>query len=324
MYFHLLIFVAGLLLLLQGAHYLVDGSVNIARRFKISRLVIGLTVIAVGTSAPEMTVNVISAIQGHSEIVFSNVSGSNILNILLILGLTAVMAKINIDRKIIVREFPFLIVSSIILFAMVFDTRTGTAGILHPAEGLILLALLVLYLIYLYRESSEINDRAVQDKPEGTVLKNALFLFMGLIGLTVGAQLMVDSAVSIAVALGVSSTLVAVTVIALGTSLPELASSFAAVRRNETDLALGNIIGSNIFNTLAVVGVSSLVIPGGLIPSAANLIDIGISLGVSLLLFLLLLIINKSKRKQFVLSRWEGLLMLTCLAMYLAYVVSRG
>ena len=319
----LLLFVAGLFLLLQGAHYLIDGSVNIARRFHVSRLVIGLTVVAMGTSAPELTVNIISAVKGQSELLLSNVNGSNLINILFILGVTALVARIPVDRKLMTREFPYLVMSNVALFAMIADSQMLSAGVLYRWEGVVLLLLFVMYMIHVFREARIVNKKAGHDKPQGGLGKNIAFLTLGGIGLVIGAQFMVDSAVSIATALGVSATLIGITIVALGTSLPELAASIVAIQKKETDLALGNVIGSNIFNTLLIVGVSSIIAPQPIVAQIQNSIDVAFVVITSLLL-LILLFISNARKKKFELSRGEGVVMILVLCGYLAYILIRG
>lgn len=323
MSFQFVLFAAGLFLLLQGARYLVEGSVNIARHLKMSKLVIGLTVVAMGTSAPELTVNVISALRGESDLVFANIAGSNILNILLVLGLTALIAHIPIERKIITREFPYLILSAFTLCVLMVDVHTWHVGSLSPLEGVLLLGLFATYMIHIIRESRRINASAQIDKPAGGIFWNAIHITFGLIGLMLGSQLMVDSAVNLATALGVSKGLIGVTIVALGTSLPELTASLMAAYRKETDLAVGNIIGSNIFNTLAILGVSAIAAPAPLVASRASLID---ALGalMAVILLAVLLFINNVRQKNHKLSRAEGVVLLAVFAVYLIYIISRG
>lgn len=319
----IIFFIAGLFLILQGANYLVDGSVNIARRFNISRLAIGLTVVAIGTSAPEFAVNLISALEGESALVLSNISGSNISNILLILGVTALFARIPVERKMITREIPYLLITGLVFVVMILDPSFVNSDLLTRNDGIVLLGFLTLYSLHVWNESKRVNERAVRDKPEGTLWKHALYVFLGMIALVIGGRLMVDAAVSLATAIGISTTLVGVTIVALGTSLPELASSLVAARKDETDLALGNIIGSNVFNVLAVGGLSAVVAPSALIATPANTLDAGFAFFASLLLTALLFVRSKG-RKTYMLSRFEGIVMLLFLAGYLYYVIQRG
>lgn len=319
----IVLFIAGLFLILQGAHYLVEGSVNIARRFKVSRLAIGLTVVAIGTSAPEFAVNVVSALDGESAILLSNISGSNISNILLILGATAFLARIPVQRKMVTREFPFLIISSFVFSIFLLDGSLLSVHSLSRTDGVALLGFLALYMLHVWNESKRVNTQAERDKPEGSLFKNSSFLLIGVIGLVLGGRFMVDSAVFIATAFGVSKTLVGVTVVALGTSLPELASSIVAARKKETDLALGNIVGSNVFNVLAVGGFSAIVSPAPLLATPNNAMDSGFAFIAALILMALLFVRSKGQ-KSLVLSRFEGVAMLICFAAYVAYVFHRG
>lgn len=303
---------------------MIDGSTDISRRLGISSLVIGLTVVAFGTSAPDLSVDMMAAYQGHSALVLGNVNGSNIANVLLMLGLVATMATIEVKRKLITRELPFMILGTAIVYLFLLDGQ-----IFHRAvqvtwvEGLILLALFALFTYSLLRESKLVNPQAEKESPRTTFLTASMMILAGTAGLLIGGQMLVDSSVALALRLGVSQAFIGLTVIGVGTSLPELVASVIAARRKQVDLAIGNVIGSNTFNSFAALGASALVGHGAIIGTRNDLIDAAIAFVVGLLLLAMLLIKNYRHRKWF-LSRGEGLIMLFTYAGYIAYIAIRG
>lgn len=246
--------VIGAGILVKGADLLVDGGVGLALRSGVSHLVVGLTVVAFGTSAPELTASIVAALKGSGDICFGNVVGSNVANIALILGVTALIRPMSVNRMLIRWEIPFMIAIS---------AATYYTGIIHKAgrtAGLVFLALFAWYLIHCFK--SPVSETDVDDEKAG---KSYVVLFslvlLGIVGLVLGGKIFVDNAQSIARTLGISDAVIGLTVVALGTSLPELATSAVAAIKGHSDLSLGNIVGSNIFNILLVLGITSTMLP---------------------------------------------------------------
>ncbi len=252
MYLFLLI---GFVLLIKGADFFVDGSSGVARLLGVPSLIIGLTIVAMGTSAPEAAVSITAGLQGQNEIAISNVVGSNLFNLLVVAGVCGVIRAFPLDRELLRRDFPVNIAANIVL--VIF----GMSGMITRANGLILLAGLATYLAFVVHSAMK-NRAAEEDVPENlSPLRCALFIIGGLAGVILGGQLVVDSAVAIAESWGLSQTFIGLTIIAMGTSLPELVTSIAAARKGDSGLALGNVIGSNIFNILFILGISSTIRP---------------------------------------------------------------
>lgn len=253
--------IAGLLLLIAGGDYLVKGGVAIATRFKVPTLIIGMTIVAFGTSSPEFIVSLQSALQGHPEISIGNVVGSNIANIGLILGLTALILPMAVNRTSVKIDIPFMILCSLLFYLFAQD------NLISRCEGIILalsLILFVVFSIYKGKKENPIEEPAKEDAPKGKEIKMISAIIMiiaSCAALTIGANLLIDSAVSIAKDFGVSERVISVTLVAFGTSVPELATSIMAAIRKENDIAIGNIVGSNIFNILFVIGCSALITP---------------------------------------------------------------
>lgn len=281
----IILIIVGFLFLIKGADFLVDGSSAVAKRFKIPEMVIGLTIVAMGTSMPELVVSLTSALEGHSDIALGNVIGSNIANVLLILGICALMKEINIPKATRRIENPLCLIVTVVLFALCLNG--GASKIISQKEGALLLLLFVGYLIYLFIVAKK-NGKQNEAEPEnafmnttGTVENvkleldknkeeiesskrffiNILKIVIGIVALKYGADFVVDNAVNIAHIIGISEKIIGVTIIAVGTSLPELVSSVTAVAKGENDMAVGNIVGSNIFNILLILGVSSSISP---------------------------------------------------------------
>lgn len=277
--------IVGFLLLIKGADFLVEGSSAVAKRFKIPEMIIGLTIVAMGTSMPELVVSLTSALEGHSDIALGNVVGSNLANILLILGICALMKEINIPKATRRIENPLCLIVTVILFVLCLNG--GANKTISQKEGLFLLLLFVGYLIYLFitaRNNSKketVKSVSILNEKEETVenvkeeldrnadnlnsnkkfIINFFKIIIGIVGLKFGADFVVDNAVNIAQIIGISEKIIGVTIIAVGTSLPELVSSVTAVAKGENDMAVGNIVGSNIFNILLILGISSSICP---------------------------------------------------------------
>jgi cation:H+ antiporter len=267
MFLDSLVFVAGLLLLYYGAEYLVSGSSRLALSFGIRPLIIGMTVVAFATSMPEMMVSLFAAFKGAADIAAGNIVGSNIANIGLILGVAALLAPIAVASRTLKREFPFMLLASVLMYLLILDERLGFF------DGFLLFFLLLCFLFYCFRTARD--GDAVAPLPSSTSVaeekkhrtRDILYIVFGIIGLGVGAELMVRSAVSIARAFGISELIIGVSIVALGTSLPELAASIMSAWKGEMDISIGNVIGSNIFNILFVLGVCPMVRPLTIEPS---------------------------------------------------------
>lgn len=265
----ILLFVLGIVLIIAGANYLTEGASTLARRMGLSPLVVGLTIVAFGTSAPELIVSLMSALKGNADIAMGNVIGSNIFNILAIGGVTAVVAPITITKSTIRREIPLMLLSFLVLFFLSYDTIfAGTAGttenILSRGEGLTLLGFFLIFLTYTFAIAKDAPDDPHADHtPIRTYPLWLLILFIvgGLVALVYGGDLFVSSASSIARTFGMSESFIGLTIVAAGTSLPELATSVAAALKKQPEIAVGNIVGSNIFNIFLILGISSTITP---------------------------------------------------------------
>lgn len=302
----LLLLVVGFAMLVKGADWFVDGTSGIARKLGIPQLVVGLTIVAMGTSAPEAAVSVTAALKGNASIAIGNVVGSNILNILIILGITAVITSVAIQKSTLKIEIPYMIVVTIVL---IFMGMTG--GTVSRLEGIILWIMFIIYLIYLFilaKKGKEENE----EETEKSTWKLLLSAVVGGVIVVWGSNITVDSATAIAEILGMSERFIGLTIVALGTSLPELVTSVTAARKGNADIAIGNIVGSNIFNILFVIGTSALIIP---VPYASNFIIDGIiAVAAGVLLWI-------SVFRKLELRRPWGIVMLVCYAAYFVYLL---
>ena len=321
---NILFLVAGLMLLIKGADYLVDGSSDIAKKFKVSGLVIGLTVVAFGTSAPELAVNVISSIQGNTEIALGNINGSNIANILLVIAITALITRIPVQSRTMIKEVPFMILAGVVLvFIMLDGPLEGAAGnIISRIDGIMLLCFFAIFLYYMYLSARDITTATIE-RAKYKLWKSVSLTIFGLVGLLLGAKLTVLGASGIALGLGITQGLVALTLIAVGTSLPELVTAIVAARKGETDLAVGNVVGSNIFNILFVLGITATITP--IAVNLAQLTDALVALAAMLTLLIIIhtgKFLKKDANKD--VSFNEGIFLLACYAVYIAFIVWRG
>lgn len=303
------ILVAGFVLLIEGADFFVKGASTIARKFGVPQIVIGLTVVAMGTSAPEAAVSIAAAISGNADITIGNVVGSNIMNIFVILGITALVAPIAIDRSTVKVDIPFMLGVSILLIPL------GLTGeIVLRWEGLLLLTIFAAYMIYLFRQAFKASNKSDDTRPTYGQGSRWMFLWtvVGLAMIVLGSKCIIYSASEIALELGVSQRMIALTIVAFGTSLPELVTSVTAARRGNPGLAIGNIVGSNLFNILFVTGLTAVITPIAF--QHAFIIDSAIAAFAALLLWLFAL---KSGR----LGRIGGAVMLVCYAAYFAFIL---
>lgn len=277
----------GFVLLIKGADYFVEGASSIAKKFRIPTLIIGLTIVAFGTSAPEAAVSIASAIKGQNEIALGNVIGSNIFNLLFVVGMAAVICPLQVKKSMIIKEFPFAILSCLVLVILVQDQLFGTSTmvVLNRGDGLILLLFFCIFMYYLIGVAISARSEAVEEEIAVMPLgRSSLFTLGGIIGIVVGGDIVVDSASEIALAWGMSQNLVGLTIVAVGTSLPELVTSIVAARKGETDITLGNVIGSNLFNVFFILGISSCIHPIAVNPNI--IVDSLFLLAVTLVTYL--------------------------------------
>jgi len=311
-----ILFVIGIFLLIKGADYLVDGSSSLAKKFKVPTLVIGLTIVAFGTSMPELIVNILASLKGNGDIAFGNIVGSNIANILLILGITATIKLLKVQHSTTWKEIPFSLLAAIVLLVFastMFLDKLAISSILR-FEGIILLLFFAIFLYYVIelarRNKSQMKDDKLEIKKLSS-LKIFLYILGGLVALYFGGKLVVEGAVALARLFGMSEYFISLTIVAVGTSLPELVTSIIAALKGDSDMAIGNVVGSNIFNIFWILGVSALIAPIT-IPTFA-IIDLLVLLGTTFLLFLFMFIGRKHE-----LERWQGMVFIL---MYVAYIV---
>jgi len=310
------LFILGFFLLIKGADLLVEGSASIAQKLNISPIVIGLTIVAFGTSAPEFIVNIFASINGNTEIAIGNILGSNIANILLILGVSAIIYPIATKRNTVWKEIPLSLLAAVLLGVMANDALIdgGTFSGLTRIDGIVLLAFFVIFLYYTFGISKVTGEVSKDDIQELGYTTSVSFMLMGLLGLVVGGKWIVDGAVAIAEIFNVSQSLIGLTVVAIGTSLPELATSAIAAFKKQTDIAIGNVVGSNIFNIFWILGFSALVRP---LPfSRSSDVDILMTVLSSAILFFIMFV-----GKKHVIERWQGVLMVLLYISYVAYLV---
>ena len=302
-----LLLALGFAMLVKGSDWFVDGACGIAEKFRIPQLIIGLTIVAMGTSAPEAAVSITAASKGSADITIGNIVGSNILNVMVILGLSAAIVPLAVAKSTVRVELPFMIGISILFCLLGID---GTVTFL---DGVILVVFFLAYLGYLLwsakKNPEDVEEEAAKNLP---LWKALLFTAIGLGLVILGSNFAVDAASALARIFGMSERLIGLTIVALGTSLPELFTSVTAARKGNADIAIGNIVGSNVFNILFVVGLSALIIP---VPFAASFLIDGV-IAVASALFLLLVCLKKLK-----MPRWAGFVMLVGYAAYLAYLI---
>lgn len=310
-----LFLVVGLGLILSGANFLTDGAAALAKRFNISSLVIGLTIVAFGTSAPELTVSIVSAINGSAELSIGNVVGSNIFNILMIVGVTAVVAPITITKGTLTKEIPLAILSCVVVLICANDVflETGTENILNRADGLLMLCFFAIFLGYTFAIAHDnTEEEQAEIKPLST-WRCLLYIVGGLVALIFGGRLFVNGSSEIARSLGVGESVIGLTLVAMGTSLPELATSVVAALKKNPEIAIGNVIGSNLFNVFFVLGMSATITPlplGGI-----TNVDLFYLLAVSLLFF------AGRYYKVRTITRVEGVFMIFAYVVYTGYLI---
>lgn len=305
--------VLGLGLLIKGADWLVEGASTIAKKKQISDLAIGLTIVAFGTSAPELVVNVVASVQDHQDIVFGNIIGSNNFNLFFILGIAGLITPLVVQSSTAIKEIPISFIAAILLFLLANTFLTGTA-VLSRLDGFILLIFFAGFLYYVYKQLKREPEKNEIQELKLSNSKIWGLIIIGLAGLVIGGRLVVSSAVDMATAMGVSEKLIGLTIIAAGTSLPELATTVVAALKKNSDIAVGNIIGSNIFNIFFILGVSAVVRP---IPFD-EIFNTDLYLLFAGTAFLFLAMYTSGKMK---LDRWEAAVLLTVFIAYTAYLV---
>lgn len=311
----IILVIAGFVSLIFGANWLVDGASALAKKYKVSDLVIGLTIVAFGTSAPELVVNSIASVKGYSDIVLGNIIGSNNFNLFFILGLSALILPIKVQSSTAWKEIPIsLFVSVLLLFLLNDFVFTGTTYS-SRIDGFIMLALFCLFLYYVFNQMKN-DNQTVTAENQKSALKIWGLIIVGLGGLILGGQLVVVNSVEIANTLGVSEKIIGLTIVAAGTSLPELVTSIVAATKKNSDIAIGNVIGSNIFNILLIFSISSIIKPIEYNPKF-NL-DLLILIGGTIFLFTSMLTGQKKK-----LDRWEAGILFAFYIVYTVYLVMK-
>lgn len=310
-----LLLILGFFFLVKGADIFVEGSSNLAKVLKIPTLIIGLTIVAFGTSAPEAAVSITASLNGSNGITIGNVIGSNICNLLLVLGLSALCRPLKTTKKVIERDYLFCILSSVILVIMVAESflSGGEMAIVTRSNGLVLLCFLGMYLYSLLLDALSEKKKLEVEKRKFS-WKDIVGIIVGAIGILIGGNFVVNSAVDIAKSYHISENLIALTIVAIGTSLPELVTSVVAARKGETDIAIGNVIGSNIFNIFFILGISATIMP--LTVELSSLIDILVMTSVEILVYLMML-------KKFQIGQNKGILMLLLYFSYIVYIIGR-
>ena len=312
-----LLLILGFVLLIKGADFLVDGSASLAKKYNISNIVIGLTIVAFGTSTPELIVSLIASMNGNTEIAIGNVVGSNIVNIFFILGVSATIYPLVTKSNTIWKEIPMSLLAALLLWVMANDQLIDgdNSSLLSRIDGIVFLAFFIIFIYYTVGiAKSDTDDSPEIEIQNITPGKSFLFIVLGLAGLIIGGKWIVDGAVALAKNLGLSESLIGLTIVAVGTSLPELAASAVAAYKKQTDIAIGNVVGSNIFNIFLILGISSQIKP---LPfTGGSNIDVMVACLASIVLFVLLFV-----GKKHIIQKWQGLLMILIYVVYVGYLV---
>jgi len=303
-------FILGLVLLVLGADWLIKGASAIAKKAGISSLVIGLTVVAFGTSSPELATNIQASLSAQPDIALGNVVGSNIFNVLFILGISAIITPLVVHKQLVKLDVPLMIFVSLCIYTMSFD------GTLSSLDGGMLIGMLLAYVLFLiYYTRKQKKETSTHLSSKGSIYLHLFYIAIGLGALVLGSQWLVESAIAFARILGVSELIIALTIVAAGTSLPEVATSVLAAIKGERDIAVGNVIGSNIFNILGVLGLSALISPNGIPVSTAAL---GFDIPVMVIVAIATLPIFMG---AYYISRWEGIIFVSYYAAYVTYII---
>lgn len=303
-----ILLIIGFVLLVKGSDVFVDGSSSVARLLGIPAVIVGLTIVSMGTSAPEAAVSITAGIKGSNEIALANLVGSNVFNLLMVAGISAVITPFAVDKIVIKRDFPVCLGIMAVTVIMCLD------GVVSRVDGIILLVIFVAYIAYLIRSAIKNREASEDDEEPMSPMKSVIFILIGIAAVIFGGQLVVNSAKTIASALGMSETLIGLTIIAIGTSLPELVTSVVAARKGQSGIAIGNVVGSSIFNLAFVLGMSSTANAIKVVPDA--MIDAFVMIAVNALGFIFCLAGRK-------LARWEGIVCVLLYAAYTAYLLVR-
>ena len=314
---YVILLIIGFIVLIKGADIFVDGASSVAGSFKVSKMLIGLTIVAFGTSAPEFAVSVKSLISGSGDMVLGNVIGSNILNILLILGVSSMFHSLKVKDNTVKKELPITLLMTAIFIVLLSDKLfdKGFNNTFTRSDGIVIILFFLVFVYYLIKMARNKIDNN-QDEKYMSMKKAILFTILGIAGIIIGSNLVVENASSIARTIGVSESMVALTIVALGTSLPELVTSVTATRKGEYDIAIGNVVGSNIFNIGMVIG-APIALFGGIQQFSINYIDLITMIVSAFLLF----IFSYNDRK---ISKFEGSIFLIMFIVYYGYVIYRG
>ena len=307
MWLDIVIIIIGVAMVLKGADFLTEGAAALARRVNIPEIVIGLTIVAAGTSAPELFVSLVSALKGTPDLAVGNVVGSNTMNCMLIVGCAAMVAPMTISRSTVKKDIPFAVGASVVLMLLALN------GFLGRFDGIVLLAGFALFMVYSLRQAKNGQDAGATEEKQQNPWMSALFIVLGLVGLVIGSNLFVDHASSLALALGISEGVVGLTVVAGGTSLPELATSVVAARKGQSAIAIGNVIGSNVFNILLILGLTATISP--LQIEGITTIDMAVMLISVTLVWLF-------SFTCYTVERWEGAALVGGYLVYLAWLIT--
>lgn len=309
--------IGGLVLTLYAANWLVDGSSSIAKRFNVSDLVIGLTIVALGTSTPELAINIFSAMKGSTDLAIGNVLGSNIANILLILGVASFFSPLVISTNTTWKEIPFSLLAVIVLGLMANDLWLDpevNGNFISRNDGLVMLCFLAIFIVYTF-EIAKFNPDVVDEVSVKPVWKSVLLTITGIVGLFIGGKLLVEGAIGLATMAGISERVIGLTIVAIGTSLPELAAAIVAAKKGKTDMAVGNVIGSNILNVFLILGVTATIHPMPFTAPASNY-DLGLVTLSTFLLFISTFLYNPKR-----IGKREGVIFVSLYIIYLVTLV---
>lgn len=315
MLWQIILLIVGFVILIKGADIFVDGASSLAQNFKLSKMLIGLTIVAFGTSAPEFAVSVKSIISNNADMVLGNVVGSNILNILLIIGICSLIKPIVVKNNTIKKEIPIVIMISTLLFFLMKDNLfdTNVANMITRNDGFIILLFFMIFIYYLISIMRNKKDEEALENAKFGTSKSIIFTILGIVCIIIGSNFVVDSASNIAVSLGVSQKMIALTIVAFGTSLPELVTSIVSIKKGEQEILVGNIVGSNVFNIGMVLGLP-VALFGGIPAIGFNNIDLIVLLLSALLLFVF-------SFKDHKIKKMEGIIMLVVFAIYYSFVI---
>lgn len=309
MLLNIILLITGVAVVLWGADRLTEGAVGLAERMGVSQLVIGLTIVALGTSMPEFCVSLVSAIKGTSDLAVGNVVGSNIFNSMLIVGCSAMVAPMTILKSTVRKDIPFALIASIVLYMMVVD---GDEANITRVEAAVLVVMLLVFMFITFRSAKDVPDADIEERHYMSPWKAVSFLLLGLVCLIVGSNVFVDNATAIAKSLGVSDAVIGLTIVAGGTSLPELATSIVAARKGNSGIAIGNVLGSNVFNILFILGVTGVIAPMQI--HGITSLDLSMMIISMILLWLF-------SYTKLTIERWEGAVLALLFVGYMGWLI---